>query len=114
MKMNDDNTIYEGETYQSKLGGYGILSFRENNNYYAGWFENGEFNGYFRAVLDNKYQALKIENNKIIAREDFGFAQGQENLEEIKKLNDYVSNMFPSIRFEEYDPPQKEPHTHRI
>ena len=102
-KTNNETRIYEGEKLSGGYTGYAILSYINSDNHYAGWFTNGNMNGWFRVIHEEGFYKIKYSNGKVVESTKLGFAASQEMVEEIKADNDYIKRMFPNIRFKEYN-----------
>ena len=100
-KANSETRIYEGEKNSSGYTGYGIVSFLEDDSHYAGWFDGGNMNGFFRVIDSDGYWAIEYKNGTPISTSKLGFAENQKNLEKIKETNNYIKTMFPEVRFRE-------------
>ena len=107
VRMNAKNSsmpgrdiVYEGETSSDgKFNGYGIISYRDTDAHYAGWFTNGLYNGEFRVLNGDGFFQVTYRNGELIDAEQLGFAESDENLKKLELTNDYFSKMFPSMRF---------------
>ena len=96
--------IYEGETSSDgKFNGYGIISFVDLDAHYAGWFTNGRLNGTFRVLTEDGFFQRVYQNGNYVSGEKLGFAENNDNLEQLELTNSYISKMFPSIRFKTND-----------
>ncbi len=96
---NNETRVYEGERNSDGFSGYGIVSFIESDSHFAGWFEDGAMNGTFRVIKSDGYYQIEYKNGKAVETEKLGFAASQESLKKLEETNDYISQMFPSLRF---------------
>ena len=102
-KTNNGTRIYEGEMLSSNYTGYAILSYLNTDNHYAGWFTNGDMNGWFRVLRSDGFYKIKYEMGTAVSTTKLGFAESQEMAEAVKADNDYIKRMFPDIRFKEFN-----------
>ena len=98
---NNGTRIYEGERNTDGFSGYGIVTFIDSDSHFAGWFEGGSMNGTFRVINSNGYFQIEYENGTPVDTEKLGFAASQESLKKLEETNDYISQMFPSLRFKQ-------------
>ena len=101
--VNDNGLIYEGELYENTYSGYGIVSFPNDDSHYAGWFENGKMNGYFRMIDDDGLYQVEMDMGTPVDYTKLGFAESKENTKELENTNEYIKMMFPSIRFNNFN-----------
>lgn len=98
---NNKTRIYEGERNTDGFSGYGIVTFIDSDSHFAGWFEGGSMNGTFRVINSNGYYQIEYENGTPVDTEKLGFAASQESLKKLEETNEYISQMFPSLRFKQ-------------
>ena len=96
---NNKTRIYEGEKGSSGYSGYGIVSYLDDDAHYAGWFNNGNMDGTFRIFDEDGLFEIEYDMGTPIDVTKLGFADKEKSTEKLESTNNYISNMFPSIRF---------------
>ena len=96
---NNKTRIYEGEKNSSGYSGYGIVSYLDDDAHYAGWFKNGNMDGTFRIFDEDGLFQIEYDMGTPIDVTKLGFADKEKSTKKLESTNDYISSMFPSIRF---------------